>query len=375
VRRLFIVLAGIAALSCSSADSGGPGLDCSGGTCLVPPMLSVENQGGASIAHMDVWTVVWRGDEAIGTSVDTFNGAVLGSDYMMTSLSEYGAGAGTARGVIVLGPPPATVDDDALAAVLAALPGSTTTSGARVREPDANTVVTFVIPKTTQPPLDSSYHAETGALLPAAGGASIHEPYIVLRQDSVGYVSDFDYLTWTQSHELVEVATDPHPDTAEAWLSPALDVYGEVADLCNDIPVQRTLGGTNYMLTRVYSRARAQARTGDPCVPGLDVPYANIALSPLSVTLPSAIGASATLRLHAFSSGSTAVLSWVIFTDASFDTSPQSGTLAPGEETTVTIRRASGSPGYPTDVALWVLDPQAPHSGIPLQESFGAIGP
>jgi hypothetical protein len=337
-------------------------------------MLLVENQGGAPIAHMDVWTVVWRGDEAIGATVDTLNGAVLTSDYMVGSLTEYGVGAGAAHGVIVLGAPPATIDDDALEAALATLPGMTTTAGAPVGPPDASSVVTFVIPKSTHPPIDTSYHAETSALLPAAGGAKLHRPYIVLLQQEVGFVPELDYLTWTQSHELVETATDPHPDSAVAWLAAALDVAGEIADLCNDIPVRRTLGGTSYLLTRIYSTTRARARAGDPCVPDLGLPYANVALTPLSVTVASAVGQTATLKLHAFSSGSPASLLWNLYSDNGYDITPAVGMLAPGSETTVTVRRtAASADGSPALLNLWVLDPKAPSSGIPLQESFGAI--
>ena len=43
----------------------------------------------------EVWVVVWPGDETLGAQIADFQDWMLHSDYWMTSMGEYGIGAGT----------------------------------------------------------------------------------------------------------------------------------------------------------------------------------------------------------------------------------------------------------------------------------------
>lgn len=370
---LAAVAVALAASACGGSDSSdcAPGLTSDANQCLTPPNQPLSDQGGGVLGAMDVWTVVFTGDEAVGAAVDTLNGLVLGSSYYTQNLAEYGVAAGSAHGVIVAGAPPASVDDAFYDAQLGQLVGRVSSTGEMLQlGPD--TALTFVIPKATREPVGTSYHTTTLATFPLTSGGSAPVPYIVLRQDSVGFVADFDYLTWTETHELVETATDP--STPEAWIDPDLDILGEIADLCNDIPVEETLGGTRYLVTRIYSAQLAAARLGDPCVPALATPYVNIAISPLQLAIPSGVNKSGTVHLTAYALGATtSAIDWRLFADQGYSASPASGTLAPGQSTDVTIRRTADPQDDPAILILFVNDTSDPQGSIPRAESFGAV--
>jgi hypothetical protein len=336
-------------------------------------MLAVTNQGGSALANMEVWTIAWRGDEALGARVDAFNGSVVASPYWHDSLAEYGVSGGTAKGLIVLGAPPAAVDDNFFEEQVPQLLGKTTTTGATFTAPSASTVVTFLIPKATTEPVGTSYHTETEGTVASAAGGPIHIPYIVLDQIAVGFIPDFDYLTWSQSHELAEAATDPLPDYDPAWYNVDVDIQGEIADLCNDIPSKVVLGGTTTTVNRLYSAKLAAARKGDPCVPPLPGPYGNIALSPLNLHIPAGTGKSGTLHLTAFTFGSPAPVHFQLYGDPSYTMTPSSGMIAPGLGVDVTVTRNAASPPDPTDMNVWMNSPGDPNAYIPLAESFSAI--
>jgi hypothetical protein len=96
-------------------------------------------------------------------------------------------------------------------------------------------------------------------------------------------VTDLQERTVDMSHELVEAATDPFPDTDPAYTQEdvanivwTLVTDGEVADMCefnddaNVIPP-----GSTYMVQRTWSNAAA-ARFQNPCVPVVTTtPYLN----------------------------------------------------------------------------------------------------
>src|SRR5262245_7277478 len=85
-----------------------------------PQQREMENHGGSTLAAIQVWTVVWNGDTALGEAVDGLNAWMVTSDgYWLDSLSEYGVGKGSAKGVLVLpGAAPTTFDDSAVAPLL-----------------------------------------------------------------------------------------------------------------------------------------------------------------------------------------------------------------------------------------------------------------
>src|SRR5262249_37086282 len=79
--RLAWLAVALSASACGGSDSGdcAPGLISQSNECLTPPNQPVRDLGGAVLGAMEVWTIVFTGDEAIGSAVDTLNGLVLAS--------------------------------------------------------------------------------------------------------------------------------------------------------------------------------------------------------------------------------------------------------------------------------------------------------
>lgn len=357
-----------------------PGLSCvtANGNmlCAPPPTPDVTDEGGPVLTSMRVWTVVWAGDESAGQTLDAFRHAFLTSSAWSERVAEYGVGAGSAEGVIVLsGSAPATVHYTDIEAVIPTLPGRTTIGGVTVPAPDDQTVYGFLIPEGSAEP-DGYYHDETTDAVTTVDGGTINVPYIVDRQDTSIEAPPTEYLTWSDSHELVETATDPHADIA--WTTAWMPDQGEVGDLCDDVISHEDIGGVSYALTRVYSATKAKARTGDPCVPALAGPYADVAVVPAQVVVPKGVGKSASFTLVPFTYGSPTPMSWGLYGDASYSFSPASGVSTPGETVNVVVTRISASPiGGATALYVWVNGPTTPNADPPSQEWIGgiAIGP
>src|SRR5581483_3337311 len=55
-----------------------------------PPLFHLDAHGGPVLAAMELYTVVWKGDDALGAKVDAFHAAMLGSQYWTSRLGEYG---------------------------------------------------------------------------------------------------------------------------------------------------------------------------------------------------------------------------------------------------------------------------------------------
>jgi hypothetical protein len=254
--------------------------------------------------------------------------------------------------------------------LLRSLVGRTTTDGTIVPPPNAETLFTFVVPRGTTEP-GGYYHGATNETVQGAGGSAFYVPYIVIRQDHVGFIGDWDYLTWSLSHELVEAASNPRWEHA-GWTSPWINVEGEIGDLCNDISVHVTLEGTDFALTRVYSAEKASARSGDPCFPALGRPYANVALRPGLVHVPSG-ATGATVRLVPFSYGAPVPMHWHIYAGAGYRVSPATGTSMPGDDVLVQVTRTEAASASPVPLQVWVSSPATPDSNIPEQEWFGGV--
>ena len=367
--------------SCSDGGSCTLGLSCvttsDGNVCAPPLGPSVTNKGGAVLPAMEVWTVVWTGDESTGTTLDQFNSAAFQSSWWQGA-AEYGVGPGKAMGVIVAGPPPATLaaNGSDYDAVISGIFGKTTLGGVVVPRPNQNTVFAFIVPQQTSAPGGGYYHTSTNHTVTSANGDDIYVPYIVDLQSSItgGVPYDEDYLTWSHSHELVETATDPDAPFL-AWTSASTGGQNsEIADLCNDIPVTATVGGAMHWVSRFWSATIAAARVGDPCIPATPGPFADVALASDLVSVPSGSGG-ATVQLVPFAYGDPKPMHWQLYMTKYYHASPDQGTSSPGDEVTVTITRDGNAP-QPTEYLLvWVTDPANPDADIPEAEWFGGLAP
>jgi hypothetical protein len=140
-------------------------------------------------------------------------------------------------------------------------------------------------------------------------------------------VSALDEVTAEASHEIIESATDPFPESAPAWALVDADHRawalvgggGEIGDLCAGFPdAFYRPAGIDNLVQRVWSNAAASA-SHDPCEPDGISPYFNSAPvlndtvevvgSPLGsfptkgVHIP--VGLSKTIELDLYSDGPT----------------------------------------------------------------------
>jgi hypothetical protein len=263
-----------------AAMSGMPGCGSDGGGGSSSfDLPTAGSLGGPVLPNPRVQPIYFKGFP-YATDIDTFLARLSSSTYWSTVTSEYGVGAlvalpGYATNVSV----PATVTGDALPALLAA---GLAEGAATLGPPRADTVYTlFFDPATTlsvmgltlcQPGQPSAYHDEW-----PIGAVQVPVAVIPSCASFPGQpsLSGPSVLTLALSHELVEAATDPFPNSRPAWSGIDRDHIlwsiafsgGELADLCeNDLPNLVTPGDIGSPVQRIWSNEGARAGTG-PCVP------------------------------------------------------------------------------------------------------------
>jgi hypothetical protein len=294
--RLFC--AGVFGILSAGACGGGPsdpvrtatGTGGSGGGAVVQPRLpQVINLGGSFLASPKVQPILYASDSG-GGDIMAFLQELASTSYWSETTSEYGVGPLTILPAIVLTTAaPTTITDAMLESNLAA-----NTSGAYPAwgAADPSTIYLFVMPpgsieQDTEGACCSDYdgyHYE--ANLGGSGASAVTVPYALSCAcpgfDGPG-VTDLQERTVDMSHELIEAATDPFPDSAPAFAQEDdADIVwtfvtdGELADMCefnddaNVIPP-----GSSYMVQRSWSNVAARSFQ-NPCVPVVTTtPYLN----------------------------------------------------------------------------------------------------
>ena len=302
-----------------------------------PPLWRVTHGTAPVQAAPEVWTVVWQGDEAIGAETVDFVDWMLHSDYWTQSLAEYGIGAGSSKGLIVIPSPPPALLGDAELGQLAAMLVSTGQVTA-----NANTEVAFLpAPQTTvtaggiKSCVDFlGYHSHNG-------GANSVAYSVTARCDGAAGQA-IDQISDTLSHEVAEAASDPLPRSGIVDVSPGQQ---EIADLCEfglDAPVDVPPDATHptarrYWVQRLYSDMRAADGTIDPCLPvPWDHPYWNVALDPPVVAGAPGSSVGIDARLDVFAYGDVGTIRWVA-SSGSADVQPPTGEAHAGDTIPITI--------------------------------------
>jgi len=317
-----------------------------------PQLISMRRGRGPVMDHIEVWTVVWQGDEALGDRVNRFLDWMLTSDYWAQSTAEYGVGPGVAKGVLVIPQkPPATLDDSSIDGLLQGY----ITSGL-FPTPNGKTAFSFILsPKTMSTMFGSrgcnayeGYHSEAQL---AAGTT----PYLVNLQCGSG--TNFNSLTEVISHEVSEASTDPYPFSARGYVAiEDLPLGGEISDLCaglgatysttQDVPD----GGTedvSYFVTRNWSNAAVKAGDRDPCQPVVNNrPYFNVAVNPINVLVDTSAGDDITevdAAYEPYALGDVGLIKWSLAyePDSGITVVPSSGQGKAGQTIPLKIRVAS----------------------------------
>jgi hypothetical protein len=314
-----------------------------------PPAVQMSNGGDPTLANMELWTVVWKGDEELGQRINRFAGWMLQSDYWTSSLEEYGIGAGKAMGVIVLPDAvPTSFGDTPTARLIQAH-----VADGLFPKPNVNTVFSFIPPKNITwdggDPCQQYLGYHTYAAV--ARNSKEYVPHAINFQCIEPGQPAFDTLTFTLSHEAGETASDPYQNSWGTDNNLSRVAISEIGDLCNDIGIQYTVtseipdGGVvedHYLVTRFYSAKNAAAGNADPCVPTpAGRPYFNSGLLPNESTLTRSSATksgSVDVMLEPFAFGDVGLIKWETFLQGSGVTiTPSSGLAHAGDTIRLTI--------------------------------------
>ncbi len=328
-----------------------------------PDPIIMTNNGGPVLKNVEVWNIVWPGDEALGERINRFTDWMVKSDeYWTPVMSEYGVGKGKAMGLIVLPTAaPATIDDPGFTPII-----RQGIANASFPTPNVNTIFNFIVPKNTKSTLYGSkgceqyggYHAETRI----STTSQFSVPYLVnLQCPGFGAGNDFDGLTEVVSHEISETATDPHPFTRAGYVVRGWPLGGEISDLCagianiyqttTDVP-DAGIMPISYFVTRNWSNKAVMSGNSDPCQPTQGGhPWFNMAVDPIEVHIvPNEKGEGITEAfLRPFAYGDVGVIKWqlVMLGDGLIMT-PSSGSAQAGDTFLVKFESKQAQAGtYP----------------------------
>jgi hypothetical protein len=332
-----------------------------------PELPQVDNLGGASIAAMEAYTIVWKGDEVLGQKTFDFIDAMLKSDYWNGSLAEYGVGKGSSVKLIVLDDaPPATLDDAGVKTLVKSL-----FAAGKVPAVTPNMVLFFAFNPKTMSTMQGGqgcseyggYHSETQT----ASGSGIYVSYAVnLQCPTSGSDPDWNYFTSTISHEAAEAATDAHPFTTPGWSNQTNPLGGEIGDLCVGLDTKLTIssapdGGApvTYVVQRLYSQKAAAAGNSDPCLPAPAThPYFNVGIEPRDITVATDNAGKGTFmaKIEPYAFGEVGSLTWQLEGQpgAGIKVSPTQGTGAPGDTFAlmVTVSASAQTGTYPLSLIV-----------------------
>lgn len=237
----------------------------------------VQSGGGAVMASVKIVPIFFTGDSAMQTQTEQFLTQLATSSYWTATTHEYGVGAMTIEPTFVTTDTPPTTDQMLQDWLKTNLDG--THAGWPTFDPDAIYSVFLPDGVTLSTPFGDSCSA-FGAYHDEIAGANSTKIIYALMPRCQGGI---DSLTISSSHEFVEAATDPHPETDPGYQLVDSDHIvwefapgGEVGDMCEFVgEASQPLVG-NFYVQRTWSNVSAAAGH-DPCVPVLSTPYASAA--------------------------------------------------------------------------------------------------
>jgi len=309
-----------------------------------PPLPQVPFQGGPLLAKPQLVTITFGG-YAFEQQVQLFGDWVLASPWLEAVGHDYGVGNGGVQ----------------LAKVVIADPPAATLSRVDVEQLLNARIVDGTLPAPTDGILYMIYFPSSVALTLASGARSCLDfaGYHGEAQSSSGVrfsfaavptcfgssgTGDQAAIEAVASHELVEAATDPFPDSAPGYLITDMSnpwvIEPEVADLCATLALDQS----GHHVQRIWSNSAAAAGQ-QPCVPAPSgAPY-------LTTSSPEVIpavmaGSSTTIELTGYATTTVADWSLDVSQEFGFDTAPLLGRskLNDGQQTTLTLSVPAGTP-------------------------------
>jgi hypothetical protein len=356
----------------AGSDAGAPDASATDGAFREAPhapLPIVPNNGGPILAAPKLVTIVYAGF-AESATMSAFGDWIVGSSWVTTVGHDYGVGPGShVTHVVLPGPAPAQVSDLDVQALLESklgdgtLPSAAGADAGGVAGADAGDgeyLYMIFYPASTQTAsfLDGPSTCTQQSATSFIGGyhwetesGAYHVPYAVIPTCSSGsLVEGASDLEASASHEFIEAATDPFPESAVAYglidpTDPWVYTAGEVADLCEGLTTQEA----SFTAQRVWSNSAAAAGTS-PCVPASSEPFYDVSPSP-SQTQVIAAGAHVTFTLTGFSTSAVAPWALTLFPGpSSFTPTTVLGAsmINNGQTTTLTLSVPAGTPsnGY-----------------------------
>lgn len=261
--------------SSSASGSTGSAGSTGGGAGFVPadhpPAPQVVTLGGPVLSAPKIIAFTYDND-VYRADVDAFVNQLALSLYWPAVTSEYGIGPLIALPPIhIAGPAPTSTTD---AAVLAKLKKGTTGANPEWGPPDPSAIYAFVFPEGSD--VDNGCCSEFAGYHDEVNINGVDVAYAIICTcpgfDGPG-VSTLGSLTTALSHEIVEAATDPFPQSDPAWTKTddadmgwSLITQGELADMCEfDADQYLTPADMTYVVQRSWSN-KAAAAGRDPCV-------------------------------------------------------------------------------------------------------------
>lgn len=240
-----------------------------------PP--SVVNLGGGVLTTPRIVPIMFASDDpTYRQAITDFTAQIGASDYWHAVTSEYAVGpAVSATPVVVDETIPSVIDDDDVANWIAE---KLDNNDPAFPQPDGESIYAIFYPPGVTITLqgDQSCQSFGGYHNDTQLNSGQHIAYAVMpRCGSFGPIQGIDAVTGVASHEYIEAATDPYPNSAPAYgQTDNAHLYwvfalggGEVGDMCaqfND--VFTTYPGFNFTAQRSWSNASIAAGH-DPCVP------------------------------------------------------------------------------------------------------------
>jgi hypothetical protein len=315
----------------------------SAGTGHRPPEPQIPFLGGPILVNPNLVTVTFKG-YPYEQQVQAFGDWVVGSQWFAAVGRDYGVGPSAVhlQKVVIADPPALILARADVAQLLASrildgtLPAPVPGLLYAVYFPSH---VTLTLEGSSTSCLDfGGYHGE------GATQQGVRFPFAAM-PTCVGLEAAGDLATVevAASHEIIEVASDPFPDTGPAYaISDATNPWHtepEIGDPCTTL----VLEDQGFTVQRIWSNSAAASGL-QPCIPApTGVPYFNTeAQGPIPLVAP---GAASDFQLTGYATDS--VPDWNL--DAShtfgFDTGPQLGrtTLNDGFQTTLTLTVPSGT--------------------------------
>ncbi len=237
-----------------------------------------------------VVTITWQGDPDAAT-LQTFDDWLLGSDFWLDRVSEYGIGKGKQLATYEI---PEAAPSALGLSDLAGLVSDGIQSGVLPKS-SSNTLYVFYTPDGTTVNGSRSDGPGCGSW----GGLHWWTRSLILAvipRCASANLAQIDFLTGVASHEFFEAATDP---SGEGWLQPDRDARatesGELADLCETNAFVRVNG---YAVALLYSNAAA-AKNTRPCQPTAPGPVAVAVPNPPQIDVSSGGSETASIEIHA----------------------------------------------------------------------------